>query len=121
MEGRRYVIQEHTTPQGVHWDLMLEDEGILRTFRLAQTPAAVLERTVQAERIFDHPLRFLTYEGPVQQRTGRVRIVDHGLYYDREHGEKRWDLSLEGAVLNGDFSLTQAEKNTWHFTCECHR
>lgn len=105
MEGRRFVVQEHTTPQGVHWDLMLEGAGVLLTFRLAEWPGAAREHVLRAEKIFDHPLRFLTYEGPVQQGTGRVRIVDRGLCRHCRQTETQWDLHLDGDVLNGDFSL----------------
>ncbi len=74
----RFVVQEHATPDGVHWDLMLEKGEVLTTFRLEQPPKAVSTSTVRATKIFDHPLRFLTYEGPVQKGTGKVRIVDRG-------------------------------------------
>jgi bifunctional non-homologous end joining protein LigD len=121
MKHRKFVIQEHTTPRGIHWDLMLESDGVLLTFRLEEPPAAVLEHAVQAQKIFDHPLRFLTYEGPVQQETGRVRIVDRGLYQDRSQTNDSWRLYFEGETLDGDFLLTQIEDALWHFTCERHR
>ena len=41
-------------------------------------PADIKNEPVPAERIHDHPLRFLTYEGPVQNGTGQVTITDHG-------------------------------------------
>ncbi|MBN1361312.1 MAG: hypothetical protein JW993_12000 [Sedimentisphaerales bacterium] len=120
MEDKQYVIQEHTTPQGVHWDLMLEKDGVLGTFRLEEPPTAASQRTVQARKIFDHPLRFLTYEGPVQQGAGRVRIVDRGHYRDSGQSEMRWDLHLTGAVLAGDFSLTHIEQDAWAFAPRSH-
>ena len=46
--GSRFVVQEHTTPDGVHWDLMLETEQTLTTFRLAKRPEDVLRHAVEA-------------------------------------------------------------------------
>ena len=113
MKRDRFVVQEHTTPDGVHWDLMLERAGILLTFRLGTPPQAVLRDPVEAVKIFDHPLRFLSYEGPVQKGTGRVRIIDQG---NCNLGEQREDLltfKLSGAVLQGSFALKRDEGTLW--------
>ena len=46
----RFVVQEHTTPDGVHWDLMLEKGDVLTTFRLEQPPQAASNGAVRAVR-----------------------------------------------------------------------
>jgi len=113
----RFVVQEHTTPDGVHWDLMLEKGEVLMTFRLEQPPEAASANTVQATKIFDHPLRFLTYEGPVQKGTGKVRIVERGTCDALVEGEDAITLRLDGTTLQGDFTLTRAkEKGTFYFS-----
>ena len=111
----RFVVQEHTTVEGVHWDLMLEQEGVLATFRLEEEPAKALTHEVRAVKIFDHPLRFLTYEGPVQKGTGRVRIVDSGVYRSHEHREDSWLLELDGPILQGNFVLVRQDDAEWQF------
>ncbi len=118
MRGDRFVIQEHTTPQGSHWDLMLEQDGVLLTFRLEDEPAESLEHEVRAVKIFDHPLRFLTYEGSVQKGTGKVRIVDRGVYQNRSQSETLLNLHLHGAVLKGDFALACIEGDEWRFSAQ---
>lgn len=115
MNGNRFVVQEHTTPEGVHWDLMLEQDGVLTTFRLEAEPALCLKREVRAVKIFDHPLRFLTYEGPVQKGTGKVRIVDSGTYRSQEHRDELWALEFDGTVLRGDFLLIRRDDIDWRF------
>ena len=110
----RFVIQEHTTPDGVHWDLMLEKGEVLTTFRLEQPPEAVAAGPVQATKIFDHALRFLTYEGPVQKGTGKVRIVERGTC-DVLVEEDAITLRLDGTILRGDFVLTRMEETSWQF------
>jgi len=133
MQDKRFVIQEHSAcggPEGVHWDLMLESaSGGLATFRLQEPPGIRLWRTrgglvhaVRAERIVDHPLRFLWYEGPVQNGTGRVRIVDRGTWSTPDttqasaSGGPEADaihLVFHGAILHGAFALTRISETEW--------
>lgn len=118
MENKRFVVQEHQTPDGVHWDLMIEQGGMLTTFRLAERPEQALAHPVQAERIFDHPLRFLTYEGPVQKGTGRVHIVERGTYRSIEWQDDRLALVLNGTILNGAFTFVRTAEAGWYFALE---
>lgn len=111
--SRRFVVQEHTTPNGVHWDLMLEKGDVLTAFRLEQPPEAALTGTVQATKIFDHSLRFLTYEGPVQKGVGQVRIVERGTWDVSIKGDDVITLRLQGTTLQGDFTLTRIEGISW--------
>ena len=109
----RFVVQEHTTPDGVHWDLMLEKGDALTTFRLEQPPQISLDHAVQAVKIFDHPLRFLTYEGPVQKGTGRVSIVDRGTCDMSDEPGDIITLEFRGLVLQDGFTLTRIEGTSW--------
>lgn len=113
MQDKRYVIQQHTTADGVHWDLMLEQDGVLATFRLEEMPATSHGAKIRAEKIFDHPLRFLTYEGPVQQGTGQVHIADWGIYHMEERSEEAVALNFNGKALRGDFTLTHVHETFW--------
>jgi len=115
MQDRRFVVQEHTTAEGVHWDLMLEEGDGLTTFRLEAGPAIVVDHAVRAEKIFDHPLRFLTYEGPVQQGAGQVRIVEQGEMRLLKSSENAIVMELAGDILQGVFELTQTEGDWWRF------
>ncbi|MFO1094461.1 MAG: DNA polymerase ligase N-terminal domain-containing protein [Planctomycetaceae bacterium] len=73
----RYVILTHDHPFP-HWDLMLESGGVLRTWRLLNEPAT--GRRVPAERLADHRLKYLDYEGPVSGGRGIVARWDYGTY-----------------------------------------
>ncbi len=113
-ENRRFVIQQHTTPDGVHWDLMLERGGVLWTWRLDTAPSDINDTPVAAERIFDHPLRFLTYEGPVQNNTGNVQIADLGSVQYQSIESDQISCKLEGNLLKGDFLLRQDHSSNWY-------
>ncbi len=113
---KRFVIQEHRRGDDVHWDLMLEVDEILLTWRLKMPPAQITVHPAEATRISDHPLRFLTYQGPVQNGAGRVGIADSGVYHSANETADRIDLNLAGRVLNGPFVLERADKTRWRLT-----
>ena len=113
MMGHRFVVQEHTTPEGVHWDFMIERGDVLATFRLEQPTEAVLDHAVRVVRIFDHPLKFLTYEGPVQKGTGKVRLVDRGTCRESDEKDGLITLDLRGKILQGHFTLTRIDGPHW--------
>ena len=114
-EIQDFVVQEHTTPRGVHWDLMLQSGEILLTFRLNRPPEKSLEQALNAERIKDHPLKFLTYQGSVNQGRGRVKPTESGTYTVEHQSNSQIDLSLNGQILQGDFLLTHVRDSQWLF------
>jgi len=107
----RFVILEHDHPV-LHWDLMLERDGILRTWRLAKAPEAPVP--VIAEPSFDHRLLYLDYEGPISGGRGVIKRWDRGSYsvLDENAG---LTLRLEGERLTGMFLLLQTRQNEWTF------
>ncbi|MBN1507526.1 MAG: hypothetical protein JW955_11810 [Sedimentisphaerales bacterium] len=114
--GNRFVVQQHTTADGVHWDLMIEKGRVLLTFRLAEPPENAVHGTIRAIRIFDHALRFLTYEGPVQKGAGHVRIVDRGDCHAFDEREDAISMELHGVVLWGPFALLRIDQAQWQLT-----
>ena len=114
-EVRKFVIQEHSCQAEVHWDLMLEQADVLETYRLDKGPVQLLAETVNAEKIFDHPKKFLTYQGPVNKGAGRVEIVDAGRYKITNDQNDKIELSLDGRILKGGFVLTLVKDERWIF------
>ena len=115
-EDMRFVIQKHTSGSDVHWDFMLESEGTLQTYRLEKAPEKVLRQAINAVKIFDHPLKFLTYQGPVNKGRGNVRINESGTYQIRHQERNHIELSLSGRILKGKFTLTLVKDDNWRFT-----
>lgn len=108
-----FVIQQHTTPSGSHWDLMLQMGDVLWTWRMTVSPEHIDAASLPVERIFDHPLRFLSYEGPVQNNTGRVQIADKGNFRLVSEQVDKLRVDLKGKVLQGQFLLTRQAGNLW--------
>jgi hypothetical protein len=115
-EDKRFVIHKHTRGQDVHWDFMLELGESLQTYRLDKSPEEVLHQTANAVRIFDHPLKFLTYQGPVNKGRGTVRLTEAGTYQIIHQERNRIKLNLSGQILKGKFTLTHIKNNDWQLT-----
>jgi bifunctional non-homologous end joining protein LigD len=100
----RFVIQRHERQgEAVHWDLMLEKHGALETYRVNKPPEEWGTEPIEAVKIFDHPLKFLTYEGSVNKGRGRVAIADAGTYRLISQNESRLTLDFAGTILKREF------------------
>ena len=113
--NNQYVIHAHKSGEDTHFDLMLESADSLQTWRLDTPPQSILSQPIPATSIADHPKRFLTYEGPVQNGKGNVRIVDSGTYTCDEKTSTQLKLTLKGQILKGTFTLTHISDNNWQF------
>ena len=112
----RFVILHHTSDAGEHWDLMLEHAGVLLTWQLPHDPGTPNCLPLAARRIFDHPLRFLTYEGPLRRAPGQVRRVEAGALELHELDAERVHFTLAAGRLRGRFELKKEAGNAWVFT-----
>lgn len=112
-EPKHFVIQKHVRQHDVHWDFMLEKDGSLQTWRVGASPDKLSQQPVHAERIQDHPLRFLTYEGPVNKGKATVEIADAGTYRIVKNDKNNITLDMNGKVLQGKFFLKHTDNKNW--------
>ena len=101
----KFVLLTHDHPHW-HWDLMLESDGILRTWRLDSDPLIV--GRIAATPLPDHRLLYLDYEGPVSNQRGHVLRWDRGEYEIVREDDKALEIALRGARLQGRAQLTTA-------------
>jgi len=101
----RFVLLEHCW-NGVHWDLMLERDGALKTWALAEPPRP--GETIEAGALPDHRLAYLDYEGPVSGDRGAVHRVDRGRYEALVWTEDHVEARLDGARVIGLVTLRRA-------------
>jgi hypothetical protein len=107
----RFVVLEHDHPE-LHWDFMLEAEGVLRTWKLAAPPQA--GTPVAATASFDHRLHYLDYEGPVSGGRGRVVAWDRGTFEgDVSAPAEPVVVRLHGQRLRGTALLTKDASGAW--------
>ena len=106
----RFAILEHDHPH-LHWDLLLEAGTVAQTWRLAEPPRTGAR--FEAERIFDHRLLYLDYEGPISGSRGFVVRWDRGTLTWQLQEEKCVVAHLEGGRLRGLLRLEQREGTIW--------
>lgn len=111
----RVVILEHDYPS-LHWDLMLEANGVLQTWRLAQPPAP--GTSIEATALGDHRIAYLDYEGPVSGNRGNVKRWDAGEFEDAtESTPESRVLLFRGTRVVGRVTLRRLHANDWLFEC----
>jgi len=109
----RFAILKHERDEAVHFDLLLERGSVLRTWTF-HAPLTGMASHQDARLRFDHPKRFLTYEGPLSEGNGSVMAVDHG-EYELIEWRKGADVCvhLAGATLQGRLRLVRREGDLW--------
>ena len=127
MENKlRFVVHEHIrSGHPRHWDLMLEQSpcvpsteynATLETFRLPCPAAELRKNTIIITKIMDHPIRFLSYEGAVNNGEGNVKIIARGEYEKLSEDAGHMMLSFHGDNLSGKYQLEYSEGDCWKLT-----
>ena len=113
----RFVILRHDSPQGVHFDFMLESGGAMKTWSLAQPPQAGME--IACEALPDHRLAYLDYEGPISGGRGSVARWDRGVFTIQRQSEAEWVVELTGERLAGKAILCRSadDPKRWRLLC----
>ena len=82
---------------------MLEQGGVLRTWALAEEPAA--QKEIAAKTLGNHRLDYLEYEGAVSGDRGSVTRWDSGEYECQTESADELVVRLRGGKLNGTARL----------------
>lgn len=114
-EYNKFVIQKHIKEADIHWDLMLESGVCLWTWRVDKGPGQILQGGAKAIKILDHPLKFLSYEGAVNNGKGNVQIADSGTYIINSQSNDVIEMNMAGEILKGNFILKRITDDQWKF------
>ncbi len=114
----RYVLLHHGCPasyrSGPHWDLMLERDGVLRTWSLPENPWPASEAiTLSVERLADHRILYLDYEGPLSGDRGDVERVAAGEFEWGMCEEERAVVRILSGPLAGELELVRTVGEWW--------
>ena len=100
----RFVILTHDWPF-LHWDLMLESNDELLTWRLLEQPG--IDREIVAERLPNHRIAYLDYEGPVSGERGSVSRWDQGKFEILKNKTECLTARIQGKRLAGRVVISQ--------------
>ncbi len=111
----RYVVLQHQTVQRVHFDLMLEADGVLKTWSMPQAPLPGV--VIECNALVDHRLAYLDYEGPISGDRGSVTRWDRGYYTLERRSDRAWQIDLAGEKLHGAAQLDRLGESgdRWSF------
>ena len=109
----RFVIQQHTHSDQMHWDFMLEQNDSLATWQIPTPPDQWHQQDIECTRIFDHRMKYLTFEGELSENRGSVKIVAQGDYILGCADENLWQLELLGDTIVGKVELVKVNQNLW--------
>ncbi len=114
----RFVILRHepgpNSIRALHWDLMFEWGDALRTFACLHEPS--LGHRLSVQRLADHRLHYLDYEGPVSGGRGDVTRWDAGVFSLLEETAQQWRLDVDGTRWNGPVTLEAVDPENWTVT-----
>lgn len=127
----RYVLLRHDCPadyrDGPHWDLMLEQSGVLRTWSLLTLPTAWAKATgnaesaqaaVAVEQLPDHRIAYLDYEGEVSHGRGTVTRHAAGDFEWRVDEPQRVVVRATNGALAGKWTLTREANGEWRLSTQ---
>jgi hypothetical protein len=110
----RFVLLQHTTPphyaRPSHWDFMLEHGEQLMTWALVAAPRPI--EAIVADRLPDHRLAYLDYQGPVSGDRGHVIQCDAGSFQWLQNEPRVVEVYLSGRQLEGRVILQRNSDST---------
>lgn len=111
----RFVVLEHDSPRGRHWDFMLQRGTVLATWALSEPPNS--PSPIEAQALADHRLVYLDYEGPISGDRGSVTRWDQGEFRLEREAPAGLTVSLTGNKLIGRATLRRIgeQAQQWEF------
>ncbi len=111
----QFALLIHDSPLGLHYDFLLEDGEVLKTWALLHLPEPGLE--ILCNALADHRSIYLDYEGPISGGRGKVTRWDRGIYSVELWTDDKIHVELAGAKLAGRVELRRQTKSSkqWSF------
>jgi bifunctional non-homologous end joining protein LigD len=108
--GERYVMHKHAASHD-HYDLRLEQDGVLRSWALPKGPSLERGEKRLAVEVEDHPIEYGSFEGTIpkgQYGGGTVMLWDTGKWrVTGKLDDDRIDFALDGSKLRGQWTLVR--------------
>jgi DNA ligase D-like protein (predicted 3'-phosphoesterase) len=99
-----FVLHEHHKPRH-HFDLRLEEDGVLRSWALPKGLPATSKQDRLAVAVPDHDLDHLTYEDADKQ------VADTGWWEEVDRNERRMVVVLHGRTSSVRYALIRTDRD----------
>ncbi|MEM3452059.1 MAG: DNA polymerase ligase N-terminal domain-containing protein [Candidatus Hadarchaeum sp.] len=114
----RFVVHEHQARRaGLHWDIRVEKDGVLKSFATKKFPEFVSgeRRMILLFEQPDHSVDWLDFEGRIEDEygMGEIKIIDSGKSKVRFWSDDKRIIAFDGKKLNGVFGLIRYDKNSF--------
>ncbi len=113
---KQFVFHHHTGYGQPHYDLMLEHDQTLATWQLTIPLSDIqYEQAIIVQKIQDHRLIYLSYEGNISKGRGQIKRLDLGDYEPLIQEISHWEFILHGQESTDYYKLTKIDldKNSW--------
>ena len=105
-----FVIHRHVKGGASHFDLMIRRGDKLATWSFPHMPGDV---EIRGARLFDHRLRYLTFEGDIGRGKGTTTIVERGVCNVAQWSDDRIEVAFHGATFAGRYALVRIGEEDW--------
>ncbi len=109
----RYVIHHHIC-EDEHYDLMIEDNDSLKTWRIGQKDLSILidGHEIRGQKIKDHRKEYLSFEGQINSGKGRVEIFDSGKLVFIDNDINKIRCKFHGKIFRGEITISEQQEFT---------
>lgn len=99
---------------GLHWDLRLEYDGVLKSWAIPKGMPESGGRHL-AIKVSDHSMSYGKWEGTIKEGygAGEVKIDTKGRYETLEKNKKTWKFKLLSGKYKGTWRLTHWKEDKW--------
>lgn len=111
----RFVVLHHTMPSYSdrlsHWDIMIEEGEDLLTWALLDEPFSQVIQ--ESQRLNNHRLEYLEYEGEISGGRGNVKRWDNGEINFLSSSADSYEFEMKGERLKARAKLKREDRDIW--------
>ncbi len=112
----KFIILYHYRIEEPHYDLMLEAEESLDSWRIPEDKLQPLlnGETIEVISIKPHNKKYLNFEGDLTDSRGSVKIYDKGTSSYTHNENSRFDFLIFGFIVSGKLIFDKIGENIYN-------
>jgi hypothetical protein len=112
----KFIIFYHYKIEEPHYDLMIESEDLLDSWRIPEMNLESLlnGEVIEITSIHSHNKKYLDYEGELSSEKGSVEIYDKGATTYTNFDSPEFEVLIFGSILTGRLLFSKIEDNRFN-------